>query len=42
MKWFYRVSFVICLPILIWSILIWERRMYAPDWLIHWIDNMTD
>lgn len=42
MKWFYRISFILCLPILIWPILIWESRMYAPNWLIHWIDNMVD
>lgn len=42
MKWFYRILFVLCLPILIFPMLIWEDRMYAPDWFIKWLDKMQD
>lgn len=40
MKWFYRILFVLCLPILIFPMLMWESRIYAPDWFIKWIDKM--
>lgn len=40
MKWFYRILFVLCLPVLIFPMLIWENQMYAPDWFIKWIDKM--
>ena len=40
LKWFYRILFVLCLPILIFPMLIWESRIYAPDWFIKWIDKM--
>lgn len=42
MKWFYHILFVLCLPILIFPMLIWEDRMYAPDWFIKWLDKMQD
>lgn len=40
MKWFYRILFVLCLPILIFPMFIWVSRIYAPDWFIKWIDKM--
>lgn len=42
MKWFYRIMFVLCLPILIVPLLIWEKNMYLPDWLVKWFDKMAD
>ena len=42
MKWFYRIAFVLCLPLLIFPALMWEKHMYMPDWLIQWIDKMQD
>ncbi len=40
MKWFYRILFVLCLPILIFPMLIQKSRIYAPNWFIKWIDKM--
>lgn len=40
MKWFYRMLFALCLPVLIFPMLIWENHMYAPNWFIKWIDKM--
>lgn len=31
---------IITIILLIFPMLIWESRIYAPDWFIKWIDKM--